>query len=148
MTGTGREAGGLGQFPENPGEIRVLITLSDPGLIEYARNDLQSEGCFRVEVVPTGEEALGRLRMTGFDAIVSSMSLPGMSGTELLRQLRDAHRDVQTVIITAHGSIETAVEAMQEGAFDYLTLAVGVVGFTAAYLLWTASVKKYKSTGS
>jgi NtrC-family two-component system response regulator AlgB len=69
----------------------------------------------------SGEAALPLLLREAVDVALVDLQLPGMSGTELLRALRERHRSVDAIIITAHGTIETAVEAMKEGAFDYLT---------------------------
>jgi NtrC-family two-component system response regulator AlgB len=99
---------------------RILVVDDDPHIVRTLVIMLEGDGH---EVVPaaSGEEALARLDRRSADVALIDLQLPGMSGTDLLRRLRDAHRDVQAVIITAHGSIETAVEAMKEGAFDYLT---------------------------
>jgi NtrC-family two-component system response regulator AlgB len=99
---------------------RVLVVDDDPKILRTLEIMLSGDGH---EVVTAGsaEDALERLQTRGVDVALVDLQLPGMSGADLLRRLRDEHRDVQAVIITAHGSIETAVEAMKEGAFDYLT---------------------------
>lgn len=100
--------------------LRVLIVDDDPHISRTLEIMLRGDGH---EVLRTGsaEEALDLLEAEPVDMALIDLQLPGMSGTELLRRLRDAHRNVTPIIITAHGSVETAVEAMKEGAFDYLT---------------------------
>jgi NtrC-family two-component system response regulator AlgB len=99
---------------------RILVVDDDAHIVRTLEIMLQGDG-HEVCCARSGEEALSRLKHQSVDIALLDLQLPGMSGTDLLRHLRDAHRDVQAVIITAHGSIETAVEAMKEGAFDYLT---------------------------
>ncbi len=99
---------------------KVLIVDDDPHIVRTLEIMLQGDQ-HEVVTARSGEEALEKLERVSVDIALVDLQLPGMSGTDLLRQLRDMHRDVEAVIITAHGSIETAVEAMKEGAFDYLT---------------------------
>jgi NtrC-family two-component system response regulator AlgB len=99
---------------------RILIVDDDPHIVRTLEIMLGYDG-HEVTTARSGEEALARLAGQSVEIALVDLQLPGMSGTDLLRQLRVVHRDVQSVIITAHGSIETAVEAMKEGAFDYLT---------------------------
>lgn len=99
---------------------RILIVDDDPHIVRTLEIMLRDDG-HEVVSSMSGEDALEQLNHRAVDIALVDLQLPGMSGSELLRRLRDQHRDVETVIITAHGSIETAVEAMKEGAFDYLT---------------------------
>jgi PAS domain S-box-containing protein len=120
MTPEGRRPGMEGQPPVEPGNIRVLIVFSDPGLIEYARNDLQSEGCFQVEMSRSGEEALERLKAPGFDAIVSGLQLPGMSGTALLKSLRCGGGKTPFIILSKGSDLRTVVEAFNQGISAFI----------------------------
>ncbi|GMV40046.1 MAG: sigma-54-dependent Fis family transcriptional regulator [Myxococcales bacterium] len=99
---------------------RILILDDDPHIVRTLELLLRGDG-HTVLTAGTGEAALAQLARESVDVALVDLQLPGMSGNEVLRRLRDEHRSVETVIITAHGSIETAVEAMKEGAFDYLT---------------------------
>ena len=98
----------------------VLVVDDDAHIVRTLQIMLEDDG-HSVITASTGEEALERLAGESVDIALVDLQLPGMSGTDVLRKVRQTHRDVETVIITAHGSIETAVEAMKEGAFDYLT---------------------------
>ena len=98
---------------------RVLVVDDDPAIRRTLEILLRGDG-HAVTGVASGEAALAALQQVPADVALVDLQLPGMHGTELLRRLRDAYRDCAVVIITAHASVETAVEAMKEGAFDYL----------------------------
>jgi len=66
------------------------------------------------------ERALARAQNQSFDLVISDMKMPQMDGIELLKRLRKIHPDLNVIIMTAFGTIETAVKAMREGAFDYV----------------------------
>jgi NtrC-family two-component system response regulator AlgB len=99
---------------------RILVLDDDPHIQRTLEIMLRSDG-HDVLCASEGEEALALSEKQGIDIALVDLQLPGMSGIEFLRKLRDRHRDVDAIIITAYGSIETAVTAMKEGAFDYLT---------------------------
>jgi len=99
---------------------RILVVDDDPHIVRTLEIMLRDDGHETVSA-SSAEDALRDLGHQAIDIALVDLQLPGMSGVEFLRRLRDQHRDVETIIITAHGSIETAVETMKEGAFDYLT---------------------------
>jgi DNA-binding NtrC family response regulator len=81
---------------------------------------LREEG-FAVEEAAVGKRALEILSSSRFDVVLTDLMMPGMSGEELLAQVRSVHPASQVVVLTAHGTIESAVKAMKNGAFYYLT---------------------------
>jgi len=99
---------------------RVLIVEDDPttrlGLTELVRT-----WGFTTEAAADGEEALQRITAFRPSIIISDLVMPRMNGLELLRALMDEGGDLTVVILTAQGTVETAVEAIKEGAYDYLT---------------------------
>ncbi|MFW6055509.1 MAG: sigma-54-dependent transcriptional regulator [Thermodesulfobacteriota bacterium] len=100
---------------------RARILIVDDELI--LRESLQawlSRDDYHVEAVAGGEEALQRIREVHFDILFLDIKLEGMSGLEVLEQVRDLDPDTVVIMITAYGSISTAVEAMKKGAQDYL----------------------------
>lgn len=99
---------------------KILVVDDDAHIVRTLEIMLEGDG-HEVITAESAEVAIAKLARQSVDIALVDLQLPGKSGTDLLRHLRDLHRDVQAVIITAHGSIETAVEAMKEGAFDYLT---------------------------
>jgi DNA-binding NtrC family response regulator len=68
----------------------------------------------------TAEAALGSIEIAPPDIVVTDLKLPGLSGTELLRKIKELLPSSEVAIMTGHGSIETAVEAMRQGAYDYI----------------------------
>ena len=81
---------------------------------------LREEG-FAVEEAAVGKRALDLLNSSRFDVVLTDLMMPGMSGEELLAQVRAVHPASQVVVLTAHGTIDSAVKAMKNGAFYYLT---------------------------
>jgi DNA-binding NtrC family response regulator len=67
-----------------------------------------------------GEEALGKLKEGEYGIVLLDLKMPGMDGMEVLRRIRQRHGDVRVVMITAHGTIDSAVEAMKLGAVDFI----------------------------
>jgi two-component system response regulator AtoC len=68
----------------------------------------------------TGEEALARFDAEKFDLVLTDLRMPGMDGIQLLRAIREREPEVPVVVLTAYGTIQTAIEAMKAGAFDYV----------------------------
>ncbi len=100
-----------------PGSI--LIVDDEKGQREILTAILQKEG-YRTADVPGGREALDRMRDEQFDLILTDLKMQGMSGMELLESVLEADPQQCVVMMTAHGTIDSAVEAMKKGAFDYL----------------------------
>ena len=97
----------------------ILIVDDEKGQREILNTILQKEG-YRAVDVPGAREALERLAKEDFDLILTDLKMQGMSGMELLEKVlaEDARQCV--VMMTAHGTIDSAEEAMKKGAFDYL----------------------------
>ncbi|HXG51256.1 MAG TPA: sigma-54 dependent transcriptional regulator [candidate division Zixibacteria bacterium] len=99
---------------------RILVVDDDPEMCRFFMQLLGDEG-YAVEVVHDGASALRRHRQGDFDLVITDLMMPRMRGTELVRQLREHDPDALVLLVTAFGSIESAVEAMRAGAFDYVT---------------------------
>ncbi|HSW15035.1 MAG TPA: sigma-54 dependent transcriptional regulator [Solimonas sp.] len=98
---------------------RVLVVDDEANMRRVLEIMLSRRG-YRTLSAEDGRGALAQLQDQAVDLVISDLRMPGMNGIELLRALRDAGIDVPLIIITAQGSIETAVEAMRLGACDYL----------------------------
>src|SRR5512144_1547414 len=96
----------------------ILVVDDEKGQREILNTILQKEGYLIVDV-PGGREALERLEHEEFDLILTDLKMQGMSGMELLEKALDANPLQCVVMMTAHGTIDSAVEAMKKGAFDY-----------------------------
>jgi len=99
---------------------QILLIDDDPGNRE-ALNLLLSRSGFRVQTAASGEEALKILTATPFSVVITDLFLPGVSGIEILKQVKLESPYTNVILITGNASAETAVEAMKEGAFDYIT---------------------------
>jgi two-component system nitrogen regulation response regulator NtrX len=98
---------------------RILVVDDEPGVRAALEGILADEG-FRVLGVATGEAGLEALSREAFDAVLLDVWLPGLDGLETLERLRERHVDVEVVMISGHGTIDTAVRATKLGAFDFV----------------------------
>lgn len=97
----------------------ILIVDDEPGICETLLAVLSDEG-YEAESVPGGEECLKALERRAFDCILLDVWLPGIDGLETLKRLRESNEDSAVVMISGHGTIETAVRATKLGAVDFL----------------------------
>jgi len=100
--------------------FRVLVVDDEPAQRELVGGFLRKQG-FEVAEAPDGRTALERFRKEPFDLLLTDQRMPGLSGLELLEAARAVTPAVSMIIMTAYGTIETAVAAIKGGAADYLT---------------------------
>jgi DNA-binding NtrC family response regulator len=98
----------------------ILLIDDDQSLRRVMEYSLIENG-FAVRTAASGGHGLELFGKEPFDAVVTDITMPGMSGIEVLQKVRDADPRVPVIMITAYGTIESAVEAMRLGAFDYVT---------------------------
>ena len=111
--------------PEKPQPATILIVEDDATLSSILRGQIEQAG-YRVFVAADGAAALEILGHTPVDVTLTDVKMPGMSGLELLREIRRRDADADVVAITAHSSVQDAVEAIQCGAADYLEKPVDI----------------------
>jgi two-component system, repressor protein LuxO len=99
---------------------KILLVEDNLPLAETYRDYLKTEPV-QLVVAETGAAALAALKAESFDAAILDVQLPDMSGIDVLRAMRRQDPQATAIVITAHGSINIAVEAMREGAFDFIT---------------------------
>ncbi len=104
---------------------RVLVADDDELTRELLDEILRGRGC-DVALAASGSEAIRRLEREEFDLILTDIKMPDASGMEVLRRAREVNRDAAVVLMTAYGTIESAVTAMKNGAFDYLVKPVSL----------------------
>ena len=97
----------------------VLIVDDEPGVRSALSGVLRDEG-YQVDAVESGESCLELLARQPFDVVVLDVWLPGMDGLATLTRMRERQVDAQVVIISGHGSVESAVRAIKMGAFDFV----------------------------
>ncbi len=100
--------------------IEVLVVDDERPTRILMERELPQSGC-KVVAVPSGEEALEVLSRQEFDVVLLDLKMPGLGGVETLRRLRSSGVTAEVVILTGHPDVDTAIEAMKLGAYDYLT---------------------------
>ncbi|HET6367087.1 MAG TPA: sigma-54 dependent transcriptional regulator, partial [Pseudomonadales bacterium] len=98
---------------------KILLVEDDDVFLRPLHRTLELAG-YDVLPVPSGEDALDALKVEDVDVVLTDKRLPGMDGVELVRRVKADHADLAVVVMTAYGTIESAVEAMRLGAEDYL----------------------------
>jgi len=106
-------------MPEDVKDIDLLIVEDDDDFRSTVVRRFRRRG-FRVEEASSGEEALELLQRRQFDVAVLDVMMPGMSGLELIGQFKPGQAECETIMLTGQGTVESAVEAMKLGAFDYV----------------------------
>jgi DNA-binding NtrC family response regulator len=101
-------------------ERTVLVVDDDEAMRDMVVALLEDEG-HRAEGAGGADQAIERLRERDYDAVISDIRMPGRSGIEMLGEIRQIRSETPVIMMTAFGSIDSAVEAMQAGAFDYVT---------------------------
>jgi two-component system response regulator AtoC len=103
---------------------RILVVDDEEGVRTFVAEALEAPG---IEIVTAadGNEAAVLLDRQAFDVVVSDLKMPGKSGLDLLARVRASEPETQVILLTAHGTVETAVQAMKAGAFDYLQKPIG-----------------------
>ena len=99
--------------------IKILIVDDELIMRESLAGWLERDG-HAVQTAASGEEAMEKLKQTHFDIFLVDIKMEGMSGLEVSRRVKESDPDAEVVLITAYGSIPSAIEAMKDGAYDYM----------------------------
>lgn len=110
-------------MPSKPPNANVLVVDDEEGVRTFLADALADDGHCVVQA-SDAESALALIARQSFHVVLTDLCMPGMGGMAMLRELRREHSDTESIVLTARGSIESAVEAMKEGAFDYLVKPV------------------------
>jgi DNA-binding NtrC family response regulator len=104
--------------------FRIAVIDDEPIIGREIKRGLSKEPLYQVETFTDGESALERLEQTSFDLILCDLRLPEMSGLEVLQAARRRLPHCEVILITAHGSVDSAIDAIRAGAFHYVTKPV------------------------
>jgi DNA-binding NtrC family response regulator len=99
----------------------LLVVDDEADMLILLKRSLEPDLDCIVETAATGEIALHRLKQRPFDLVLADIKMPGMNGIELLEQIKRHDPQLTVVMMTAHGDIETAVQAIKKGAYDFIT---------------------------
>ena len=98
----------------------ILIVEDKDSMAQMLRETLEAEG-YRVVLAGDGQDGIRQIRDSRFDLILSDLKLPRKDGIEVLKAARAESQLTPVIMMTAFGTVETAVAAMKEGAFDFIT---------------------------
>ncbi|MCK5010456.1 MAG: sigma-54-dependent Fis family transcriptional regulator, partial [Deltaproteobacteria bacterium] len=98
---------------------KIMIVDDDQTMKSSLLEWFESEN-YHVYGASSGEEAIEKISDGSFNIIITDLKMPGIDGLELLRYVKREHHNIEVIIMTAYGTVETAVNAMKEGAYDYV----------------------------
>jgi len=110
---------------DKPPNVRLLIVDDDEDLRRTLARRFERQGMSVAEAA-SGEEAVALAARNRYDVALLDLHLPGMTGIDVLAQLKESQPELEALLLTAHGSIETAIQALERGAYDYLTKPFGL----------------------
>jgi two-component system, NtrC family, sensor kinase len=100
-------------------DIRILVVDDEPGICDLLAQELAAHG-YRVDTAGDGEAALEKIRASTVHLVISDVKMPRMDGIQLLAGIKRIDPDIEVVLTTGYGTIETAVAAMKQGAYDFV----------------------------
>ena len=100
-------------------QARILVVDDEPIVCKSCEKVLSSAG-HTVEILQSSRAALERIQEEIFDVVILDIKMPGMDGMELLKRVKKADEEMVVIMITGHSTVENAVKAMKNGAYDYL----------------------------
>jgi signal transduction histidine kinase/DNA-binding response OmpR family regulator len=118
--GSGADAPGTLPETEIETRARVLVVDDEPSVVDVLREFLSGEG-YEVSVASSGEEALRLIPELRPDIILTDINLPGLSGLEVMRFAKSVDPEVAVIVVTGYASASTAIDALRQGAYDYVT---------------------------
>ena len=114
--------------PDVSARARLTLLVADDDLLlaRLIKANIDLPGDTLTEIVGSGADALVRIARGGIDALITDLAMPGMDGLDLVRRVRETDRGLPIIIITAHATVERAVECIRSGATDFLQKPVNV----------------------
>ena len=98
-----------------------ILIIDDEKSIRKTLNEILSYEGYKIEEAADGEEGLKKFKEKNFDIVLCDIKMPKLDGIEFLEKAREINDEVPIIIISGHGNIETAVEAVKKGAYDYIS---------------------------
>lgn len=132
-------------MPENKDTVRVLVVDEEEDFGSAVATRLRRRG-FAASAVFAGRDALRLVQETRYDVMVLDLKMPEMDGVEVLREVRRLDPNLQVVVLTGHGTVETGIEGMQLGASDFLRKPLAIENVCT--VIETVAERSRKSRGS
>lgn len=101
-------------------EDAYILVVDDEGAIRYSISKTLQRVGYQVQTAASGEEALEMIRQQPFDVVLTDIRMPGLTGVELLAEIKKEAPDAVVILLTGYASLETAIESLRLGAHDYL----------------------------
>jgi DNA-binding response OmpR family regulator len=101
-------------------EKKRVLVIDDEKNIRLTFSEILTQMAFDTRTAASGEEALAKFEKTNFDLVLLDFRMAGIDGIEVLRRIRVGHPKVRVIMVTAHGTVASAVEAMKLGAVDFI----------------------------
>ncbi|MBI5407836.1 MAG: response regulator [Nitrospirae bacterium] len=100
---------------------KLLIVDDEPDMLKLLSMIIREKTSYESVTTNNPLEAVELARQGGFDLVIADLKMPGLDGVELLDAIKSMDEDIPVIIITAYGNVESALETMQKGAFDFIT---------------------------
>ncbi len=98
-----------------------ILVIDDEGIMRQLLSDILKDAGYNVWTAESGEEALKFAQSKEFEVVITDLRMPGIDGIEVLKKFKEKDSSVCVIVITAYATVESAVEAMKIGAYDYIT---------------------------
>ncbi len=100
---------------------KILSVDDEPDMLKLLSMIIREKTPYETVTTNNPLEALELARQGGFDLVIADLKMPGLDGIELLEAIKRVDEDIPVIIITAYGTVESAIETMHKGAFDFIT---------------------------
>src|ERR1044072_832838 len=98
-----------------------ILIIDDEKAIRKTLSEILSYEGYKIDEAGDGEEGLKKYKEKAYDVVLCDIKMPKIDGIEFLEKSREINADIPVIMISGHGTIETAVEAVKKGAFDYIS---------------------------
>jgi DNA-binding NtrC family response regulator len=106
-------------------EMRIMLVDDEEGFLSTTKNVLERKG-INVTTAMSGSEALEKLTQEKIDVVILDVKMPGMDGVSALKAIKGRYSSVEVIMLTGHGTVESALEGLRSGASDYLTKPIDI----------------------
>jgi DNA-binding NtrC family response regulator len=106
-------------------EMRIMLVDDEEGFLSTTRNVLERKG-INTATATSGSEALEKLTQENIDVVILDVKMPGMDGVSALKAIKSRYPSIEVIMLTGHGTVESALDGLRAGASDYLTKPVDI----------------------